>query len=85
MPPFTMSEFPILKYIVNVTNETSGQYIQTDFYSTAQNATVTHVHTISDTSKDCHLLGIEVFAVNFAGISPAEKVSIKFPVGRFVC
>ena len=78
-----MSEFPILKYIVNVTNKTSGQYTRTDLYNTAQNAIVTH--TISDTPKDCHLLDIEVFAENFAGISPAEKVSIEFPVGRSVC
>ena len=76
--PFTAEGYPVLKYIVYTTNNSTGETYQTDVYPTT-NGSVTY--TIVDSPSSCHTLSFEVVAESSAGTSSPGLASGGFPVG----
>ena len=76
--PFTAEGYPIEKYIVYITNTTTGERRRADIYPSEG----TETYTIQDSPSDCHSLQFEVLAESSAGTSTAGQASAGFPVGE---
>ena len=76
--PYTTEGYPIMKYIIYITNTTTNETQRVDKYPSDGIET----YIIQDSPSDCHILQFEIVAENSAGISTAGVASAGFPVGK---